>query len=72
MVGIRIDGIIDHDLQDQVSTALEIQAEVNATLQAGDKAGTGQTLRYPEDTEEKDHHDCNDEDGFPEKVLFHG
>jgi hypothetical protein len=41
-------------------------------LQAGDEAGAGQALRYPEDTEEKYHHDCDDENGFPEKVLFHG
>ena len=72
MIGISINGVIDHHLKNQVSAAFEIKAEVNATLQAGEKAGTGQALRYPKDTEEKYHHDCDDEDGFPEKVLFHG
>jgi hypothetical protein len=72
LIGIGAYCIVDHYLQDQVSAAFKIKAEVNAILQAGKKAGAGQALRYAEDTEEEYHHDCNDEDGFPEKVLFHG
>jgi len=55
-----------------VSAAPQIKAEVNATLQAGKKARAGEALRYPKDTEDKYHHDCDDGDCFPEKVLFHG
>src|SRR6185437_3037083 len=66
------DGLIDHDLENQVRAALEIKTELDALEERFLEGGAGEAAGNAGNAQHADDEHDNDEDGFISEVLMHG
>ena len=65
-------GVVHLHLQDQVNSAAQIQAKMNAVGHGGEQPLAGKALRNAEDPEQEDEQDADDKHQLPKKILIHG
>src|ERR1700722_10630076 len=72
VVGVHINSVIHLHLQDQVSSAAQIQTKMNAVGHGREHALGRKALWNAEDPEQKHEQDPDDEYQLPKKILIHG
>ena len=70
-ISVGIDGVIHLYLQNQVGATLQIEAEVDPTLQRSQQTFAAQAAWNPEDAEQKSNQHRNNQKCFGEKILVH-
>jgi hypothetical protein len=71
IVGVSLDGVVDHHLQNQVGSTAEIKPQMNALLDTGQQAFPAEAVGPAEDAEKEHQHHGHNKNRFPGKILFH-
>ena len=71
VVGFGVDRFLDLHLQDQVSAAAQIQAQVNALGHGLQQGLAAEARRHPEDAVDANHQDRNNQGNFVVEILLH-
>ncbi len=71
VVRFGVDRFRHYHLQNQVSAAAQIQAEVNPLGQGFRQGLAGDARRHPEDAVDENHQDRNNQGNFTVEILLH-